>query len=114
MAIRLPFWKYLRDKLCLLTPCDDVDEIGLTLLALTGKIAVARDAEAAHIGAARAWCAVRVRHKAAHDRYNIQHSTDSFFVTKRLLLVSNDQAAHNALSDLVHTVQLSGEAGLGW
>ena len=52
MAIRLPFWKYLRNKLCLLTPCDDVDEIGLTLLALTGKIAVTRNAEAAHIGAA--------------------------------------------------------------
>ena len=33
-------------------------------------------------------------------------------VTEELLLVSNDQAAHNAFSDLVHTVQLSGEAGL--
>ena len=26
--------------------------------------------------------------------------------------MSNDQAAHNAFGDLVHTVQLSGEAGL--
>mgnify|MGYP007084366382 CR=1 FL=1 len=28
----------LGDELCLLAPCDDVDEIGLTLLALTGKV----------------------------------------------------------------------------
>ena len=26
--------------------------------------------------------------------------------------MGNDQAAHNALSDLVHTVELSGEAGV--
>ena len=102
----------LGDELCLLAPCDDVDEIGLTLLALTGKVTVTRNAEAAHIGAALGGAKLGIRHKTAHDRYNIQHNTDSFFVTKRLLLVGNDQAAHNALSDLVHTVELSGEAGV--
>ena len=75
-------------------------------------MASAGNAEAAHIGSLRSGTQFRVCHKAAHDSNNIQHSTVSLSVTEELLLVSNDQAAHNALSDLVHTVQLSGEAGL--
>ena len=42
----------------------------------------------------------------------IQHFTVSLSVTEELLLVSNDQAAHNTFGDLVHTVQLCREAGL--
>ena len=49
----------LANKLGLLTPCNDIDEIGLTLLALTRKIAVTGNAEAAHIGTLRGG-AVRV------------------------------------------------------
>ena len=41
----------LAHKLGLRTPSDDINEIGLTLLALTCKIAVAGDAETAHIDA---------------------------------------------------------------
>ena len=35
---------YTSNKLGLLTPCNDIDEIGLTLLALTRKIAVTGNA----------------------------------------------------------------------
>ena len=45
------FLEILANKIGLLAPCNDINEIGLTLLALTCKIAVAGDAETAHIDA---------------------------------------------------------------
>ena len=72
------FLEILGDKLGLLTPCDDVDKIGLTLFTLAGEVAVTCNAEADHIDTALGGAELRVGHKAAHDGNNIQHNTDSF------------------------------------
>src|SRR5699024_9174354 len=65
----------LADKIGLAAPRNHVEEIGLALLALAGKVAVAGNAEAGHIDAAGGGAELGVRHQAAHDSNNVQHKT---------------------------------------
>ena len=65
----------LTDELGGLPPRDDVDKIGLALFALPGKAAVNRDAEAAHIDAARGGLQFRFVDQTAHQRNNIKHGS---------------------------------------
>nr|DAL75683.1 MAG TPA: hypothetical protein [Caudoviricetes sp.] len=60
-------------KLSLRPPCHNVDEICLPLLALPDETAVTGNAEPADIHTCRGRAEFRVRHKTAHDSYNIKH-----------------------------------------
>ena len=64
MAIRLPFWKYFRNKLCGLTPSHYINKVGLTLLTRAGEIAVARNAETDHVDPGLGSTEVRGRPRA--------------------------------------------------
>lgn len=65
--------KVFAQKVCIVPPCNDVDEIGLPLLALLHKIAVTGDAEGAYADARRGDFKLRVGYEPPHDSYNIEH-----------------------------------------
>ena len=70
---RATLLEVLAHKLGLLTPCDNVDKISLTLLTLTGKVAVNSNSERCYAGSLRGLAQLRIRHKATHQNNNIQH-----------------------------------------
>lgn len=101
IPIRRPLGEILADEFRLLSPGDDVDEIGLTLPVPARKSTVTSYRKGADRYPIGSLLQFRVRGEAADQNSLVIHSDTA--------LLSNNHGTQYAVGDLVDTVELGGE-----